>query len=65
MFLITFEIGSLFDDVREFMHGVLVALRASGMHALNLMGVLAMGVLAMAVISLAVGLIVRSRRGHA
>jgi membrane-associated phospholipid phosphatase len=65
MFLITFEIGSLFDDVREFMHGVLVALRASGMHTLSLMGVLAMGVGAMAAISLAVGLIVRSRRGHA
>ncbi len=64
MFLVTFEIGSLFDDVRQFMHGVLVALRASGMHSLNLMGVLVMGVGALAAISLAVGFIARSRIGR-
>ncbi len=64
MFLVTFEIGSLFDDVRQFMHG-LVALRASGMHSLNLMGVLVMGVGTLTAISLAVGFIVRSRIGRA
>jgi len=63
MFLVTFEIGSLFDDVRQFMHGVLVVLRASGMHSLNLMGVLAMGAGTLAAISLAVGFIVKSRMG--
>lgn len=64
MFLVTFEIGSLFDDVRQFMHGALLALRASGMHSLNLIGVLAMAVAALTVISLAVGLIVKSRTGR-
>ena len=63
MFLVTFEIGSLFDDVRQFMHGVLVALRASGMHSLNLIGVLAMGVGILTGISLMVGFIIRSRMG--
>ena len=63
MFLVTFEIGSLFDDVRQLMHGVLVALRASGMHSLNLMVVLAVGVGTLTAFALAVGFIVKARIG--
>ena len=42
-FLITFEFASLFDDVRQFMHGALLVLRALGFGSIGLMGALMIG----------------------
>jgi hypothetical protein len=43
MFLMTFEFALLFDDVKQFMRGALLALRALGMQSIGPMGALVIG----------------------
>jgi undecaprenyl-diphosphatase len=58
MFLITFEFALLFDDVRQFMHGALFALRALGMQSIGPMGALVIGagVLGISIVAIAFGI---------
>jgi len=54
MFLITYEIAVLFDDIRHFMHGLLLVLHALRFESVDLVGVLAVGVGMVVLFSLAV-----------
>lgn len=56
MFLITFEFASLFDDVRQFMHGTFSAMRAFGVQSVGLMGALVTGASVLATLSGAIAL---------
>ncbi len=59
MFLITFEVASLFNDIRAFMHASLRVLQTLGFHSVGLAGALAAGVGWLVLIGVMVGLAVR------
>jgi undecaprenyl-diphosphatase len=54
MFLVTFEFAFLFDDVRQFMRGALLALRALGMQSIGPMGALVIGAGALSISTVAI-----------
>jgi hypothetical protein len=60
-FLATFEIASIFDDVRVFGHGLLRLLQAIGFRSLHLMGALVVSGTALLLFVLAIGALVRWR----
>jgi undecaprenyl-diphosphatase len=62
MFLITFEFATLFDDVRQLMHGSSAALHAVGFQSVGLIAALAVGVACLVVLLGGFGFVLYRRR---
>jgi undecaprenyl-diphosphatase len=65
MFLITYEFASLFDDVRQMMHGTMAVLHAIGFHSVGLIGALAVAAGLLVILLGALSLVLHRRGTHA